>query len=550
MENHAQLIDYYEKKLRQHHGGALAVDWNCQEAQELLFFALLDGLDEAHLHSGKVRILDIGCGLGALYGFLCRQGYRVDYTGIDIAPGMVEAAKQSYPEANFEVRDILENPYEADSFDYVFLSGSISIKIANHERYARRMIYRMFSFARVALCFNVLSGRSLPECRAFQMDSLRYYPQPPAILDFCHSLTPLVNLRHDVAGWTFTMQLFKRQDICPRVINNYVAYLEKEGTAEADSAIANTLMEVGAIQRTLDRVPIKSENADYLNFRAVCLARLGKREGQVAALKKALELVPDHNWAQLNLGTVAHADNDLATAKDAYCQVLSRMPDNNVARSQLFFIYLREKNLTAAWDLLGGFTEIVERHYFTGEYYYLTGEYQQAYKFYCKANSRAAYLAEACRKMALCSSALGNEHQACNNWLKVHRMLPYDQQAVSWLANYYFEHGRYKKVLSLLENSVCNNTLGVLRGRAFYSLGRKKQAREAWRENVTDTGSISSLLDLAELDIEEGRWQEGASYLALAADMPEAKQESWARRIWELTHKVATGSGHCEQKGE
>lgn len=66
----------------------------------------------------KARILDVACGPGNITKYLLNKNpdFRVD--GIDIAPAMIELAKQNNPTANFKVMDCrlindLENGYDA-----------------------------------------------------------------------------------------------------------------------------------------------------------------------------------------------------------------------------------------------------------------------------------------------------------------------------------------------------------------------------------------------------------------------------------------------------
>ena len=61
-------------------------------------------LDHVPLEGGS--LLDVGCGLGDLYGFLKREGVACDYTGMDILPAMVEQARTSWPEGRFMVGDV------------------------------------------------------------------------------------------------------------------------------------------------------------------------------------------------------------------------------------------------------------------------------------------------------------------------------------------------------------------------------------------------------------------------------------------------------------
>ncbi len=543
METHEELINYYENKLKKHKDGGLAVDWNCEEAQELLFLTLLDGLNEQQLKTGTAKILDVGCGLAALYDFLNREGYKVQYTGIDLAPEMIKECQRRFPAATFEVRDILQNPYSENSFDYVFLSGSVSLRLHNHERYVRRMIWRMFSFAKVALSFNLLSARALSESRIFQLDDLRYYPNPTAILAFCHTLTPLLNMRHDVAGWTFTMQLFKKQDICPRVVESYVSYLKRQTNDQAkDNKIANILLEVGAIRRTMERAPERPESADYWNFKGVCAARLGEQREQEEALKMALKINPQHEWANLNLGTIAHSQGDYKQARAAYEYVLSLDKANTVARTQLFYIALHEGRLEEAKKLISAFENPAEMHYFLGEWHFKRGAYKAAIRAYYKAYSAAPYLLEALKKVALAAQKAGFKGAELKALLALYHQQPYDHEVVQKLANYYFEKGAYKKVIELLSLVVFDTILGTLRGRAYYLSGESNLAREAWEENVADTGSLASLLDLAELEMGEGNREKAASYIKRASYHPEAGDSGWAERILNLTEQLMSSA--------
>jgi len=83
-------------------GGAAA--WLDNDAVfDLLFAPVTDVLLEAgELRPGD-RLLEIGCGSGAILEHAVRHGARA--VGIDISPGMVEAARRRVPEARVVVGD-------------------------------------------------------------------------------------------------------------------------------------------------------------------------------------------------------------------------------------------------------------------------------------------------------------------------------------------------------------------------------------------------------------------------------------------------------------
>ncbi len=79
---------------------------------------LLDALRSA----GARRVLDIGCGPGALAGPLLGAGYEV--TGIDPQPAMIDAARARFPKASFLTGQAQALPFAAGAFDAaIFLNA-------------------------------------------------------------------------------------------------------------------------------------------------------------------------------------------------------------------------------------------------------------------------------------------------------------------------------------------------------------------------------------------------------------------------------------------
>src|SRR3990167_2453876 len=50
-------------------------------------------------------IFDVGCGTGPIYEIIKRRNYPFSYKGTDYSPAMIDVAKQSFPEAFWEVQD-------------------------------------------------------------------------------------------------------------------------------------------------------------------------------------------------------------------------------------------------------------------------------------------------------------------------------------------------------------------------------------------------------------------------------------------------------------
>ncbi len=91
-----------------------SVGWISKERQNLRFKKLTAGI------SDKDSVLDFGCGLGAMFGYLRDLNIKCEYTGIDLISEFVKKSKQLYPSGNFHVASIFD---VTKSFDYVLSSG-------------------------------------------------------------------------------------------------------------------------------------------------------------------------------------------------------------------------------------------------------------------------------------------------------------------------------------------------------------------------------------------------------------------------------------------
>ncbi len=72
----------------------------------------------------KISFLDVGCGSGNYYRYFLINGLHhfLDYLGIDIAGRNIDNCQIFYPEAKFEVGNLLEMRFPDRSFDIVFAS--------------------------------------------------------------------------------------------------------------------------------------------------------------------------------------------------------------------------------------------------------------------------------------------------------------------------------------------------------------------------------------------------------------------------------------------
>jgi len=211
----AAQIAYFEGLLAQHGANYLALDWNSTESQRLRFKILKELLVYGKKAAG-VSLLDVGCGLGDLYGWLKADGTlhrnKISYTGFDISPRLIEAARKKYPDGKFEVRDILEDRF-APKFDYIFCSGIFNIRTTernDHLDFVKEMLFRMYDLASYGVGVNFLSEGGLPLASREELAAGRYfYFNPEELLNYSRFIATRYILRHDYHPGDFTLYLLK-----------------------------------------------------------------------------------------------------------------------------------------------------------------------------------------------------------------------------------------------------------------------------------------------------------------------------------------------------
>ncbi|MGE0734852.1 MAG: GNAT family N-acetyltransferase [Alphaproteobacteria bacterium] len=190
---------YYDARVAEFGLDARAADWRGREGQYLRFeiLAAVDALN------GR-RVLDVGCGTGEFLAWLRARNIAVAYSGVDVSPAMIEAARARFPEASFAVGSVLELPrLFADRFDHVFASGIFAHRRHDPAGFVAAAVAAMFAQCRRSTSFNSLSGW------APQREAGEYHLDPADALAIAHRLTARVALRHDYHRADFTMHMYR-----------------------------------------------------------------------------------------------------------------------------------------------------------------------------------------------------------------------------------------------------------------------------------------------------------------------------------------------------
>jgi ubiquinone/menaquinone biosynthesis C-methylase UbiE len=164
-----------------------ATQWRGSTSQERRFDILFEVGDLT-----AAKILDFGCGTGAMFSSLRRRcDYTGEYVGCDISEAMLKLARGKFPGVRFETLDIFADP-PAETFDYVFASGTFNNDHADAYQFILAAVPRLFARARKALAFNALSAETTRRIAEL------IYIDPIELYEFARrEVTPLVTLRHD-----------------------------------------------------------------------------------------------------------------------------------------------------------------------------------------------------------------------------------------------------------------------------------------------------------------------------------------------------------------
>jgi SAM-dependent methyltransferase len=196
----AEVVRYYELKLSAFGTTPAGVDWNSASSQVQRFeqFApLLAGATTA-------TVGDYGCGYGALLEYLRAKGHRGGYTGFDVSPAMIAAARERH-RADADATFVDERSQLGIS-DFTFASGIFNVRLdvgdAEWRDHVFETVVDLAAVSRRGFGFNALTSYSDPDRRR----SYLYYADPRDVFDYCVCRWPRrVTLHHDYDLYEFTV---------------------------------------------------------------------------------------------------------------------------------------------------------------------------------------------------------------------------------------------------------------------------------------------------------------------------------------------------------
>ena len=186
------------------------MDWRKDdEGVHRRFDVMLDISKFSKAATSNYSLLDFGCGTGHFYEYIIKQKIEgIKYSGLDLSEKFISVCKRKFPNLNFYLADLLENPGAIGSFDYLVMNGVFTVKreLSFDEmlEYFQKLITAIFAKANVGIAFNVMS-----KAVEWEREDLFHMPADLLIQFVTKNLSRNFIIRNDYGLYDYTMYLYK-----------------------------------------------------------------------------------------------------------------------------------------------------------------------------------------------------------------------------------------------------------------------------------------------------------------------------------------------------
>lgn len=202
------IIKFCEACLEKHGDNYLGVGWTKKkEYADIRYRIMLEVIKQDT--SGKVRLLDFGCGASHLYEYILENGFRnIEYSGLDVSEKFISLSRGKYPDINYYHLDILEAPDKLPEVDYIVLNGIFTAKCAlsfeDMLQYFKTVIGHVFCKADKGIAFNVMSKQV-----EWERDDLFHLPFDLLASFLTNKISRNFVFRHDYGLYEYTTYVYK-----------------------------------------------------------------------------------------------------------------------------------------------------------------------------------------------------------------------------------------------------------------------------------------------------------------------------------------------------
>ena len=159
--------------------------------------------------SGRVTLLDIGCGASHLYDYMLRHGVSdVEYSGLDLSAKYLALSARKHPGVTYHQADLIEGTAQIPISDYAVLNGLFNYKgSASHDAmwsYVQAFLRRVAPLARVGFAFNVMT-----KYLDWEREDLFFLPLDTMATFISQEVGRSFVIRHDYGLYEYTVYAYK-----------------------------------------------------------------------------------------------------------------------------------------------------------------------------------------------------------------------------------------------------------------------------------------------------------------------------------------------------
>ena len=205
------IAEVCERYFAAHGDSHLGVGWTkAQDLSDRRHDVMLDVVAD---DGGRPTLLDLGCGLSHLYEHMLRTGRDVvTYSGCDVSEVFLRQSRAKHPEVTYHHVDVLEDPAALPMFDYVVMSGVLTMRDEVEHgamlEYARALIAAAFGKARRAMAFNVMSKQV-----DWERDDLFHVPFDELATFLARDVSRHFTFRHDYGLYEYTTYVYREPQL-------------------------------------------------------------------------------------------------------------------------------------------------------------------------------------------------------------------------------------------------------------------------------------------------------------------------------------------------
>lgn len=165
----------------------------------------------------NTRLLDAGCGTGKYTNLFASQ--NINSLGIDISEKAIAIAEEKYPNSKFQEADVLNLPFEKQSFDVIFCSG-LSIFNERDLFNVKNFVNYLISYIRPGGLFIFIKTSKCTD--NWSENKTRY---EHSIKTFCKFFKSFNSLKLKEKSATLPLYLYNSREICKLSINYFNKYV-------------------------------------------------------------------------------------------------------------------------------------------------------------------------------------------------------------------------------------------------------------------------------------------------------------------------------------